>query len=267
MKTIASLLAVAALLGLTNLTEAAISVQRSGATVTGITLTRGAEDCTYTVADGGLINVQLTSFAAYNASSLLIPYGSTYPASGSRHTLLEDWRLDSGVINPAVSATAMGVTFNAPVFNVAGADILLFEYAGDRGITPDPVQFKINGVTKSYAGSLASLVLSNSPKEFTCNTVKTRSGSTDITVTSLAALESASLALSSTGEVTQGVTVLAIDLSDYGVALGQSVSSMTFGSTGSTVTIDPVLIVGLVPEPATLGLLAAGGLALLRRKR
>jgi hypothetical protein len=50
-------------------------------------------------------------------------------------------------------------------------------------------------------------------------------------------------------------------------AINQGVSDIRIGTTAADIGVSPNALVAPIPEPASLGLLALGGLALLRRRR
>src|SRR5687768_13105761 len=66
-------------------------------TLTSDSVTRGAAG-TFTYVPSELIGVDLKDVDAFQ-TPLLVPNGSSLPAPGTRATLLEDGRLDTGVIN------------------------------------------------------------------------------------------------------------------------------------------------------------------------
>ncbi len=84
---------------------------------------------------------------------------------------------------------------------------------------------------------------------------------------SLSDLENGAYTLSN-GNIVQALYGVGIDLSDYGVADGGTVSSIQYGSAaGGQGTADPVMIVGIVPEPSALLLALIGGSASFSRRR
>ena len=74
-----------------------------------------------------------------------------------------------------------------------------------------------------------------------------------VPVTNISDLESSVLTLNNS-DTSQTVWGIALDLSDFGVAAGASVTSLTIWSTSSSVSIDPVMVAGLVtPSVTTTG--------------
>ena len=218
----------------------------------------------YSLAD--LIGVTLTTFDSDSAGVLLTQGNNglpQVPSPGSRATLIQDNRLDTGVINQGRAADDSTVVFGSAIYNRPGTDIFLLEFDPTSENGNDGLQVRINGITKSYPTSEGILLLA----DLTSDVFSSNSG----TVDSLFELEND--AFSRTSEnVTQSIFGYSIDLSDFGIASGGSVTSMQFGSASSTsvATIDPVFIAGLtyIPEPATasLGLLGLAGLMMRRRR-
>lgn len=205
---------------------------------------------------GDLIGVDLTAFNG-GTSVLLTQNGVAVPAAGSRATLIEDNRLDTGVINPDSGAMTATVNFLSAVRNQNGTDIILLEYDPSNENGNDDLQVTINGITKLYANSEGVALTGGVAADV-------HSGTTGA-VDTLAELESTGF--NKTSDTTQVIFGYSIDLSDFGLALDQTVTAMSFGSNGTT--IDPVFIAGVVtPEPATalLGVMGVAGLAMRRRK-
>jgi hypothetical protein len=238
-------------------------------TLTSVSVTRGGAG-TFTYVPTQLTGVDLTDVAAF-ATPLLVPgNNASLPAPGTRATLLEDGRLDSGVIEPFSTAGAtldsFEVTFLNPVVNSVGEDILVFDIGG-----LETTFFYINN-DDSQADNAASPQRVDS-SDFASNLLQVNyslfsyNNGGDQNVNDLAELESpVGYAFSSNGTGV-GVSAVGLDLSDFGVAAGGTISSIRFQ--GVSGRIDPVVIAGLpaVPEPSGLALLGLGGTALLRRKR
>ncbi len=186
------------------------------------------------------IPATVTTFLGGSAVSVVAPDGPA-PASGQLAGLLGDHRLDTGLINPALSATAITCTFPTPVINRPGPDLVVMELNAVPGT--DGMQVRINGVTQTASATLWG------------NTGITIGGLTEFTAGStpanLAALQAATLSPNAVG---QSLTVFAtaLELSDFGIAAGASVSSLTLGSSSSTLSLDPVLVMGISP-PVTGG--------------
>lgn len=210
-----------------------------------------------TYATSQLTQIELTAFRGQSSSVLLQQDGGpTNPTAQQRRDFLEtDWRGDTGIINPSTTADSVAANFKSPVINIAGPDMFVYEI---NTSSADPFQIRINGVqltvnSGDYGNSGADtlnddvLMLSSTP-------------------TDLNGLLTLSSSLGSTN-ISQNIVGVAIDFSDFGVALGASVSSFSFNSTGSQ-TFDPVIIAA-VPEPRTYALLVsvlALGYAIWRRR-
>lgn len=233
-------------------------------TLTSVSVTRGGAG-TFTYVPSQLTGVDLTDVGA-TGGVLLIENGASLPAPSTRAALIEDGRLDTGVINPvsviAAADFSFELTFLTPVTNSDGEDILVFETGGN-----DTTRFFINN---DRAGSFKDIAPANfSPALLTgvpFSTVNYNNAG-DADINTLAELESATgfgAPVASSGNI----HAAGLNLSDFGVPLGGTISSIRFQSTGSN-RIDPVLIVALpaVPEPAGLALLGAGALGLIRRRR
>lgn len=179
-----------------------------------------------------LVLPTLTAFAAGGITVPLVPNGSGNPAAGTRKNLLQDWLLDSGLINPAAGASTVTLTFSTPIVNRAGADIVFMEI--NPGTTADAMQVTINGTTQ--------VVAATSWGATGYATASADLYATSTAATTLAGLEAATLTLNS-AEISQNVFGVGIDLSDFGIATNASVTTISFGSSGTT--FDPVFIAGL----------------------
>jgi len=238
-------------------------------TLTSVSVTRGGAG-TFTYVPSQLTGVDLTDVAAF-ATPLLVPgNNASLPAPGTRATLLEDGRLDSGVIEPFSTAGAtldsFEVTFLNPVVNSVGEDILVFDIGG-----LETTFFYINN-DDSQAGNASSPQRVDAA-DFATNLLQVNyslfayDNAGDQNVNDLAELESSVGYTFSSNGTGVGVSAVGLDLSDFGVASGGTISSIRFQ--GVSGRIDPVFIAGLpaVPEPTGLALLGLGGTLLLRRKR
>jgi hypothetical protein len=229
--------------------------------LTSVTVSRDGNNFTYTPAQ--LTGGDLTDIDAYQLP-ILVQSGASLPASGTRATLLEDNRLDTGIINITTTNgtpdRSAELTFNQPVVNSDDADILLFDVAGTDGI-----RWWINDDRTSQSADL--LPASNSPAllsgmPFTLYQYSNPAQSNNIL--SLSDLESDSSNFSFSANSSGTVHALELDLSTVGVPIGGSVSSIRFqtltGVTGAgTGRIDPVMVVGLpaVPEPSGVTFIGA----------
>jgi hypothetical protein len=235
-------------------------------TLTSVSVTRGGAG-TFTYVPSQLIGVDLTDVDAFSVP-ILVQNGASLPASNTRATLLEDGRLDTGVINiTTTNGTAdrsVELTFNAPVVNSAGADILVFNIGNDDGIRWWINDDRANRSADLPASSLSDNLLTG--VTLTQYAYSPNGGN----ILSLADLESdaSNFSLDSNGSST--VNAFELDLSSVGVAAGGSVDRIRFQSLTSGGRADPVLVAGLpaVPEPAGSTCLAvAAVLAAARRRR
>lgn len=224
------------------------------AAVTGFTLSSNTlVDVTVdgqTHAAASLINVTLSDIDDSNAQ-LILTQGSAVPASGSRAALLSDLRVDTGLAN----TSRIELTFDTAIKNRSGIDLLIFDLSG----------FDNDSMTVTFPNTQTSGALNsgNTYQNGTGITFNLASSSDD--PTTVAELEAATF--STPQQFSSSATgVAGIDLSNYGYAVGDSISSIVI--TGSGNLVDPVLVLGIeaVPEPATLALCVIGGLVLVPKR-
>ena len=217
----------------------AAPVPITSATATGGQLT-GLTIAGEVILPAQLISGNVTVFSGSSAVAVVAPDDAP-PAIDGRAGLLGDLLLNTGLINPALSFTACTYTFASPVMNRPGPDIVVMEL--NTAPATDGLSVRINAVTQTAD----TLVWGN--------TGITLNGLTDFSAgavpATLAELQAATLTPATTGQ-TLNVFGTALDLTDFGIAAGNSVSSLTFGSRFSTALIDPVLIMGITP-PQTGG--------------
>lgn len=232
--------------------------------LTSVTVDRGSAG-SITYLPSQLTGVDLTDVAAYSVP-LMTQYNASIPAPGTRATLLEDNRLDTGVTSPVTYLNsidlAFEVTFLRPVVNSTGDDIVLFTLGSNT-----TTQFYINNDKSQYANVVMD---ANSPKVVSGVTVGRigykNPSTSSTTVYDLAELESPTGYFFAT-TLTYDVYAASIDLSSFGVPLGGSVSSLRFQAVSNR--ISPVYIAGLpaVPEPTALIWMVAASAGLLRPSR
>ena len=238
-------------------------------TLTSVSVTRSGAG-TFTYVPSQLTGVDLTDIAAVSLPILVPGTNASIPAPGTRATLLEDGRLDSGVLSPFSAGNpplnSFEVTFLQPVVNSAGEDIVVFEIGA-----LESTLFFINNDNNTTDGidrheqidaaDFATNLLQVNYSLFSYN------NGGDQTVDDLGELESATGYAFDSNGVGVGVSAVGLDLSDFGVAPGATIASLRFQSI-NTNRIDPVFIAGLpaVPEPAGVAVLGLSGIALLKRR-
>lgn len=225
----------------------------SGSELTAITL----NGKTYTTAQ--MTQIELTAFVGAAAGVLLQQDGmAPNPTAQQRRDFLEtDWRGDTGIINPSSASDSVAANFKTPVVNIDGPDMFVYEINTSGA---DPFQIRINGVQLTVnSGNYG-----NSGADTSNDDVLSLTG-TPANLNQLLTLN----ASVTSSNISQNILGVGIDFSDFGVALGDTVSSFTFNSFGSN-TFDPVIIAA-VPEPQTyaqlIGALALGWVVARRRKQ
>ncbi|HEX7009501.1 MAG TPA: PEP-CTERM sorting domain-containing protein [Phycisphaeraceae bacterium] len=230
-------------------------------TLTSVTVDRGAAG-TFNYTPSQLIGVDLANVAA-TGSVLLVPSMESVPAAGTRASLLEDMRLNTGIINPfstgAPADQAFQVNFLTPVVNSTGADIIVFEIGAG-----DSTAFWVNGDRDNLRHNVAAADFSAALLTEMPHTLYRHDGN----VVGLDTLET-STSWSLDNHFTGNVVAIGLDLSDFGIAEGASVTSLHWQTTSISSRLDAVLVAGLpaVPEPASLTLLGVAGACLLGRRR
>ena len=212
------------------------AMSRTGNEIQGLTVNGG------NIPRSRLQTGTLTSFACASAAAVLSPNGST-PTSGSQTTgYLSDYSFETGLINPTVDATAITLTFSPPLINGPGPDLVVLEINGSA--PPDPFQARINGITREVAAAAYGNTGISTASAMIKST-RNAGNTADLTVTTLAALSAAPLRVSSIN-INQAVYGVALNLSNFGIVEGASVSSIQLGSTTGT-NFDPVFVAGIIP--------------------
>jgi hypothetical protein len=99
----------------------------------------------------GLTPTTVTDFAsvaesnAANTLTVLATPDSVAPVGDERLRLLGDRHLNTGVFNPSYGSPGVLVTFDTPVVNGPGVDMVLFELTIGSGQTPDPIEVLLPG--------------------------------------------------------------------------------------------------------------------------
>ncbi len=201
-----------------------------------------------------LINVTVTDVD--DPSLIVILQDGSTTAPTDRTTLMSDLRLDTGFAN----VESVEFTFNTPIVNRAGIDLLVFDYGGFTGQSRDDfVLTTPNSATQTYTNVTG---VSNGTDLFT------ELADATTAITNVAELQASGFT-NFRGSVAGDQGVLGIELSDFGYAQGDTVASFVL----TTSNTDPVLILGIesasipIPEPASVALVGLGGLCLLSRRR
>ena len=199
----------------------------------------------------------LTGWTGGTASDVyLYNTDNTVPADGQRAAQLTgDDKLLTGLVN----VPALTLTFAAPVANGIGGEIVFFDLTGTNNATDDTTTVTINGVTKTAAElgwttGLVSSAVVDLP----------RAASILETIDDLTELETIASVVDFSPDRLFNVAGLAIDLTDFGVADGATITSLTLNGQSS---LDPGFVGALIiPEPASLAWLGIAGLMGLRRR-
>lgn len=197
-----------------------------------------------------LIGVEVNGFTDANQAQLSTPQGVA-GVDPARETYGEDFNVDTGILN----YETLDMTFVSPVLNRPGADIVVIDIGRDFN---DEFDVTIDGVTVTVANN--SDVSEGAERFFSIWT------STQSVFASVADLNAATFNLANGGATSERPINL-LDLSDFGVAAGDSVSAIALASSGH----DLMLVAGFaapIPEPSSMLLLlgvAAPGLCRRRR--
>jgi len=197
-----------------------------------LTVWRGwGPDRTYDAAD--LDRIDVTEYAADGKARIFVRTSEGDPGASHRAEGLEDLNFERGFNN----ASAWWVNFTTPVVNSDGADVVLFDWGSS-----DAIEVTANSQTKSYvAGDYDGPFYAPGGDNFGTDILES-----DVAVPNLTTLESGSTSFAYDRPSNAGVGALAIDLSDFGVPKGGTITNMSFADPSPS-SIDPLVIVGL-PE-------------------
>lgn len=210
-----------------------------------------------------------------NATNTVTVFGTpdTTPPEGlARLSLLSDAALNTGIFNPRGMLPGITLTFERPLINGPGEDIVLFELTVGVGQTPDPVTIRrADGTGPARNVNSGQYQISDViPIDGTPVTYLVTVGDGQFAV--LDDLVNAPVTPSSTSNPKWHA--IAINLNALGLVEGESIQSLSIMSGDRTRGVDLLLVAGLppyvvVPEPQglVLGLLASAILALVRRDR
>ncbi|QNN22572.1 PEP-CTERM sorting domain-containing protein [Planctomycetales bacterium ZRK34] len=223
----------------------------SGGVVNSMTVQIGGGPGTDTLLQSDLINVTLTGYTDSDNAQLTLTDGGSVPSPVA--SVVEDFSIDSGIANPS-SAT---FTFNAPVVNRPGADIILVDVGGNN----DALTVAIGSEDVAYIASTADY------SGFAGRAFDIMQSDGGGPFTSVSDLNNATFSLASSTS-SSNRNFLLIELDDFLVASGDSITALTITAS----EYDPMAVFGIaytaIPEPASMTLFAAaGGLCMLRRRR
>ena len=193
-------------------------------------------------------------------AALLIPQGGTVPVDGS--SVLDGFlSLNSGLAN----LESLTFTFDDPITETSGLnEITLFEFGSRSGGLPtraiEDFTVTIAGTSNAFVNPMSDNFGSNG-SSVTIDDLDFDLFSGGGAVSTPAALDGISYTAGPSSLLNAPINFLSFSLSDFGLLEGQSINALTITSTG----LDPVSIIA-VPEPATLALVAVGGLVMARRR-
>jgi hypothetical protein len=193
-----------------------------------------------------LIQPTLAAFAGNRGKTTVqMPVNVAIPGEGERAALLtDDFRLDTGVINPANRPDAATFLFTTPLVNGPGPDLVMFETTAiDKDLFANPFQIEVNGVAGIVTATSWGQELGTVDVSF-----YNRNGGAPA---NLSQLETAAFTKSFDTEALPYVGV-AIDLTELGVEPFAQVSTVRIGSLGTERSVDPVLFMGIRSAAAAL---------------
>lgn len=263
-----------------------LTIQSNAATTAVNTSTAGGftildsievDDGRGTISSSMMTNVTVIQFnnGGANNSNLIQP-GGTGALPAPRQSVLEDFALNNGIINPGAGSglstgdqlvgneVGLGLRFNSAVKNVNGLDAVFFELTVGSGQDPDSVSIALLDSTNTVIGN--EVAFTSGDYGFKTDQLNSQVISLTPPVNSLAGLNTNVVA--NGGVVDSFYNLLELEFSDFGLASGDSVHGLFIRGAN----IDPTLVAGLpgpsVPEPTTaaLGLMGIAGLVLRRRK-
>ncbi|HRQ87239.1 MAG TPA: FecR family protein [Bacteroidia bacterium] len=236
--------------------EAAPGPDGMARTLESVTVQRGGQERRYPA--DSLIPITLTSFYAGDEPHPIGHLVGEAALPERRASLLEDFNLNTGIINPGGThepiagafdperTLGFSVVFREPVKNGPGPDVVLFEIQNGVKI-PQGDSFRVSPL--EWADGLRSHTVSSYDLMLTSPNALPVSGrflfQTPRPIDSLAVLESAETARS-VSKLRFHAIAVGIDLSDLGYGDGESVSGLFFQDAADDGDqVDPMVIVGL----------------------
>ncbi len=267
-----------------------------------LTVTREGVTEIFTLEDliGITIDDIATAFPPQGGPALFGVPGSMPPTAepppGTRNDLLEDFAINTVINNPG-NVDGFVFSFDEPIVNGPGADLVLFELSPPPGEPPiggqvvpslavggDPFTIQGTGDLSNFVAGFGPDLFGALPDVAVEDIAFFGSGdlaSASANVSGLTEFEEIAVSLLITGPPFL-LQAIGIDLSNLGIEAGASVGQLELlsnplvvlnssGGLSGPFGVDPALIVGLpplsVPEPGVLALLAVAGTALASRRR
>lgn len=215
--------------------------------------------------------IPVSGLTKVNIINYLVGDGDSVPTAGSRSSAIFDNSLVTGLANVlGADADALRITFAAPIYNGPGGDIILFDLGTTTG----------GNATEAWRVATKAGVIANDPAQYveylvgasyiSSATINLDMYGSTTTLNSVAALESESTTFTlANGNVNNfHFTAVMVDLTDLGYANGESITELRLGANGiSSSRPDLLAAYGVVPEPASVGLIGLGSLMFIGRRR
>lgn len=208
-----------------------------------------------------------------NATNTVTVFGTpdTSPPEGvDRLSLISDAALNTGIFNPRAALPGITLTFERPLINGPGEDLVLFELTVGVGQTPDPVTIRrADGTGPARNVNSGQYQISDLiPIDGTPITYLVTVG--DSQFATLDDLTNAPVTPSAVSNPKWHA--IAINLNALGLAEGESIQSLSIISGDRTRGVDLLLVAGLppyvtVPEPQGLILVSLASIILAMLKR
>lgn len=192
-----------------------------------------------------------------STSFVINPPGDT-PAQGEPRQFIES---DNSLRSGFAGWANVTVQFDGNLTNRPGADIIALEFG-----TGDNTQVTINETTKSVPADIAWTTNLLTDVEVTAYRALNVPPENNSDIDTLTDLNNATW--NADVSPTSGIAGIAIDLSDFGYSNGAQVTDLLVNFGGGDNDVDYVYIGAIIPEPATITILALTAVpCLLRRRR